>query len=155
MAKLIKQEHGGAINRFEPGESGNPNGRPPKVFSALSKEWKERGFEPATPTRVREVYEYLLALPLQEVIEIAGSPKQPGEMDDYPALVRLVAKEMIGKNGREMLKEMIDRAHGRPKQAVDFTSAGNEIGKFTGFDFLKPLTDEDEGSEEPPAKPGK
>lgn len=95
------------------------------MFSALAKEFKERGIERATAATVEEAYQYLLALPLSEVIEISGSPK---EENDYPALLRIAAKEMIGKRGLDVLKEMLDRANGRPRQAIDHTSGGEKIG---------------------------
>lgn len=101
----------------------NP-GRPVKLFSALAKQFRERGIERATPEAVKEAYEYLLALPLTEIIEISGYPKVE---NDYPAILRLAAKEMTGKRGIEILKEMLDRAHGKAKQAMDVTSQGDKL----------------------------
>lgn len=137
MAKQVAQPHGGKINQFQKGESGNPNGRPKRIFSTLAEEFKEQGFESATPARIREVYEMLLGIPLTNIIEIAGSPKD--EDNQYPAIVRIVAAEMIGKRRFEMVQEMLNRVYGRPKQAVDVTSGGERVGPFQGFDFLKPL----------------
>lgn len=107
-----------------PGQSGNPNGRPVKLFSHLAKEFKERGIERATASTVAEAYEYLLALPLSEIIDISGNPKLDNE---YPAILRIAAKEMVGKRGIEILREMLDRAHGKAKQAIDHTSGGEAI----------------------------
>jgi hypothetical protein len=42
-------------------------GRKPKVFTQLSKDWKERGIERATPAVVQEAFEYILGLPLLDV----------------------------------------------------------------------------------------
>lgn len=103
------------------------NGRKPRVFSQIAAEFKELGLERATPDIVAEAYEYLLALPLSEVIEIAGKPR---EENDLPSIYRLVAKEMIGKRGQEMIKEMLDRAHGKAKTKVDVTSDGESISPF-------------------------
>lgn len=94
------------------------NGRKPKVFSQIAKEFQEAGIEKATPERVAEAYEYLLALPLSDIIEISGNPKIENDM---PSLMRLAAKEMTGKRGIEILKEMLDRSHGRPKSKEDGT----------------------------------
>ena len=96
------------------------NGRKPKVFSQIAKEFKEKGIERATPEAVREAYEYLLALPLSDILEISGNPKIENDM---PSLMRLAAKEMTGKRGIEILKEMLDRAHGRAKQSVDMSTS--------------------------------
>jgi hypothetical protein len=100
------------------------NGRKPKVFSQIAKEFKDKGIEKATPEAVREAYEYLLALPLSDILEISGNPKIENDM---PSLMRLAAKEMTGKRGIEILKEMLDRAHGRAKQSVDHTTKGEGL----------------------------
>lgn len=119
--------------RWNKGQSGNPKGRPVKVFSAIIAEMKERGIEPATPSNVSDVFQYLLSLPLSEVIKIAGTPK---EENDLPAIMRIAAKELIGKRGLEVLREMLDRANGKPKQSVDMTTGGEKLPqtiiKFTG-----------------------
>lgn len=96
------------------------NGRKLKVFSQIAKEFKDKGIEKATPEAVREAYEYLLALPLSDILEISGNPKIENDM---PSLMRLAAKEMTGKRGIEILKEMLDRAHGRAKQSVDMSTS--------------------------------
>ena len=125
MAKRIKQPHGGELAILEKGETANPNGRPRRVFSQLSKEWTEMGIERATKERIIEAYESLLGLTLHEITEIAGEEKDTE--NPYPALIRIAAKEMTGKRGIEILREMLDRAHGKPAQSVDHKNDG---GKF-------------------------
>ncbi len=105
--------------RWNKGESGNPQGRPKKVFSVIIAEMKERGIEPATPSNVVDVYQYLLALPLSEIIKIAGTPK---EENDLPAIMRIAAKELIGKRGLEIMKEMLDRANGKAKTSLELSN---------------------------------
>ena len=119
--KQIKPEDG---KQFSSTYQPMKNGRKPKVFSALAKEFAELGIEKATPETVREAYEYLLALPLSDILEISGNPKIENDM---PSLMRLAAKEMTGKRGIEILKEMLDRAHGKPRQSHDLTSGGEPI----------------------------
>jgi hypothetical protein len=123
MRNQIKPDVGKAT-QFKKGQSGNPKGRPVKVFSQLSREYKERGIERATAQAVAESFEYLLALPLSELFEIAGNPRVE---NDLPSILRLSAKEMLGKNLLPILKEMLDRAHGRPPQKNDITSGGEAI----------------------------
>ena len=94
-------------------------GRKPKVFTQLSKDWQERGIERATSHAITEAFEYLLALPLTEVKEIAG--RADDEANDMPMVVRLAAKELLGKKSLEILREMLDRAHGKSRQNVDVT----------------------------------
>lgn len=139
---MIEQpgRNGGKLSSWSKGESGNLNGRPPKLFSALAREWKERGIEKATPAAVQEVYEYLLALPLREVIEIAGQPLNDLKTNDYPAIMRIAAAEMIGKRKREILDSMLDRAHGKSmqrtetKETVDLNFTWNVVKTYDAPD---------------------
>ena len=97
-----------------------PNrGRKARVFSQLAKEWKERGIEQATPEAVKEAFQYVLALHLLDVKDISG--KVEDETNDMPMVVRLAAKELLGKKSLEILREMLDRAHGKSRQNVDLT----------------------------------
>lgn len=119
--KAIKPEDG---KQFSSTYQPLRNGRKPKVFSQIAKEFQAAGIERATPEIVAEAYEYLLALPLSDILEISGNPKIENDM---PSLMRLAAKEMTGKRGIEILKEMLDRAHGKSKQSVDHTTNGESM----------------------------
>lgn len=112
--KAIRPEDGKQFSKdYQP-----PNrGRKPRVFSQLAKEWKERGIERATPEAVKEAFEYVLALHLLDVKDISG--KVEDETNDMPMVVRLAAKELLGKKSLDILREMLDRAHGKSKQNVD------------------------------------
>lgn len=88
-------------------------GRKPRVFKQIASEFNSAGYERATESVVAEAYEYLLALPLSEVLAIASNPKTENGM---PALYRLAAKEMLGRRSQEIVREMLDRAHGKTKQ---------------------------------------
>lgn len=146
MGKKVTPSHGrGKVNQFNKGESGNPKGRPKKAFSALATQFKALGYESATPVRIREAYELLLGLPLRSVIEIAGTPRDTeSEKDnDYPAILRIVASEMIGKRRFEMVREMLDRTIGKPKQDIDLS--GGQPAKITieiGGELTRPVTKE-------------
>ena len=96
-------------------------GRRPIVFSEIAAAFKASGIERATDAIVIEAFEYLLSLPLAEVIEIAGSPVVE---NDLPSMYRLVAKEMIGKNGQRMIEQMLNRAHG---SAIQKEGGGSHI----------------------------
>lgn len=101
-------------NRFHKGKTGNPNGRPVKLFSEIAGEWQKRGIERATPQRVIEVFEYLLALPDVELREMKAS-------DQIPSLVQIAADEMTGKRKREILNDLLDRAHGKSISRKEIT----------------------------------
>lgn len=94
-------------------------GRKARVFSQLAKEWKERGIERATPEAVKEAFEYVLALHLLDVKDISG--KVEDETNDMPMVVRLAAKELLGRKSLEILREMLDRAHGKSTQRQELS----------------------------------
>jgi hypothetical protein len=108
-----------------------PNrGRKARVFSQLAKEWKERGIEQATPEAVKEAFQYVLALHLLDVKDISG--KVEDETNDMPMVVRLAAKELLGKKSLEILREMLDRAHGKSKQSTDLSIKGElTVSRYT------------------------
>ena len=118
------QPHGGALVRAAPGETANPNGRPRKMVSQILKELAAGGLEPVSPRMVKDTFEAMLGLTLSEILKIAG--KGPGDENQYPALMRLVAREMMGKRGMEMLEKMLDRAHGKAVQGVEFGGQSSE-----------------------------
>jgi flavin-binding protein dodecin len=129
-------------------------GRKPRVFSQLAKDFQSRGIERATPAAVAEAYEYLLALTWTEVKEIAGKPDD--EKNDYPALLRAAAKELRGKQTIVILRDMLNRAHGLPKQAVEHSTAKDAPIQFENVSledrlaFLA-LADKMTGNDEQPA----
>jgi len=134
MAKVVKQPHGGAIKRAEPGESGNPKGRPKKGVSAFVQEMKDAGFEPASPTDIVEAFQFLVSLPADKVMEIAGNPVQEYALGNaankYPIIVRLVAGQMLSKRGQEMLKQVLDRTMGQAAQKAEVEHTFTELAKF-------------------------
>ena len=118
MAKKIPQEHGGAVNRFQKGESGNPKGRPPKLATTVIRALKERGIARVDRTEVDELIGRVQNLTARELRELAAA-------DDTPVVVALIARGMLGKAGHEFLvRDLWDRQHGRPKQEVKVEESG-------------------------------
>ena len=120
MSKLIKQAHGGAINRFVPGEVTNPNGRPPKILTTILRELTDAGYKRVSVANVVEAYELLVGLDENKIKEVIEDKAQP-------MIMRIVGKAMLSPKGVEMLEKMLDRAHGKPNVRVDVTTKGDKI----------------------------
>lgn len=94
---------------WQKGQSGNPKGRPKKLFSEMAKELREQGYESVTPARLVEAYEMLLALPADKLKEIMQD-------DNQPVIFKVLIKALTGSKGIDVIEKMLDRAHGKPKQ---------------------------------------
>jgi len=117
-------------------ENINKKGRPRKLISHINTELKNDGYTAATTDEIREAYLTLLNLPISKLKEI-----QKVDNDDYPMLYKLVAKEMLGKRGMEMLDKLLDRAIGKAQQYIDHTSKGDKIN-------IPPITWVDNGDKQ-------
>ena len=109
--------------QMKKGQTLNPNGRPPKLVSHINKELLGSGFEPCKVNDIKDAYLTLLNLPLSTIAEIASKETNT----DYPMLYKLVAKELAGKRGMDMLEKLLDRAIGKAQQSVDHTTKGEKI----------------------------
>lgn len=112
MARVVKQKHGGELHEWEPGESGNPKGRPRKLVSKVLKALKESGVERISASEVAEAMETLPNLSGKELVEL-------GMDEEQPYMLRLIAKELLDSNGWKVLQDMLDRAHGKSKTNTD------------------------------------
>lgn len=108
---------------FVKGKSGNPKGRPPKLIKHINKELEGKGYKQAQNVDILGAYMMLIQLPIAEIKLIAsGTDKK-----DHPFLYKLVAKELMGKRGADMLEKLLDRALGKAKTTTDITSGGEKI----------------------------
>jgi len=99
--------------KFKKGVSGNPNGRPRKLVSHINAELKEKGIEPISESQIREAFMMLINLELEEVKEIASTSS------NYPFIYKLIAKELIGRRGADMLEKILDRGIGKARNHVE------------------------------------
>ena len=115
------------IEKFQvqKGQVLNPKGRPPKLISSVINQLKEEGYEPATPTLIKQASEYLITLDKGKLEELA-------EDDMQPMYLQILARELLGDKGEEVMNRMIDRAYGKPKQGVEHSGEG---GGAIVFDF--------------------
>jgi len=119
VARTTKQKHGGEVNTFEAGDPGGP-GRPPKLLSTITAELKAKGYERATANQVADAFETLMNVPEDELRKMVNEGKSPMSL-------RIVGKAMLTAKGWEVLQAMLDRAHGKAKQAIDHTSGGDKL----------------------------
>jgi hypothetical protein len=97
---------------WKKGQSGNPKGRPPKLIASTIKDLKEAGYQPATAAQIKEASEVLITLDKDKLVEI-------GKDEMQPMYLRIVARELLGKKGLDVMNTILDRAHGKAKQSVE------------------------------------
>jgi len=113
MARKVQQPHGGSITLMEKGDPGGP-GRPPLLLSTIVAELRAKGYERATAGTVADAFETLLNVTHEDLVKMGSDPKSPMSL-------RIVAKAMVNAKGWEVLQAMLDRAHGKAKQAVELS----------------------------------
>jgi hypothetical protein len=116
--RKVKQKHGGAIVHAEKGETANRNGRPPKLLSQMVKQLKAEGFEQVGPSTMLHTIESMIGLPVKKLKEMA-------EDNDAPIAQKIIATHLLSSKDRlGLLMDLLDRAHGKPKQSVDMKTDG-------------------------------
>ena len=113
MGKLVKQEHGGAVNQFEKGQSGNPNGRPRKYVSLL----KEQGYK---LSEINDTIQTMMAMDVSELQKVNDNPKAT-------IMEKTIAAAMIKslKNGSLFsLETLLTRVYGKPKETTAVENSG-------------------------------
>ena len=124
MAKQVPARNGGTLTRPEKGDPGGP-GRPPLLLSTIVAELRAKGYERATAGTVADAFETLLNVTHEDLVKMGQDPKSPMSL-------RIVAKAMLTAKGWEVLQAMLDRAHGKAKQAVDMNHSG-KVKKVISF----------------------
>ena len=92
----------------------NRKGRPRRLVSSIIQDLKEKGIVQVKAIDIVEAFEMLFNLESKEIAEIANNDKNP-------YFIRRVAKEMLSGKGFDIIERMIDRVHGKPKQATEIT----------------------------------
>lgn len=111
MAKKIEQEHGGVIQNWEKGESGNPNGRPRKYVSLL----KEQGYK---LSEINDSIQAMMAMDLEELKQVWDNPKAT-------VLEKTIANAMrksLEKGSLYSLETLLTRVYGKPKEQMDINT---------------------------------
>lgn len=116
MAKDDIVEH-----QWEKGQSGNPNGRPPKSFSSINKQLKEEGVNPLKKAELIEAYEIVFNTSEERLKKIAADK-------ETPYALRIIILELNNSKTRaRALQDYRDYCYGRAQERVDHTTKGKEI----------------------------
>jgi hypothetical protein len=116
MGELVDGKYGGKINRWQKGESGNPNGRPKKVVLSLKKE----GYKLA---EINDTIQLLCSMTLEELKKVWDNPKTTALEKTIIAALR----KGIEKGQLVNVETLLNRVYGKPKESVDITTAGEQI----------------------------
>lgn len=111
MAKKVVQKHGGVLQNWEKGESGNPNGRPKKYVTLL----KEYGYK---LSEVNDTIQALMAMNIKELESV-------NENVDSTILEKTIANAMLRslkKGSLYSLDTLLTRVYGKPKEQMDITT---------------------------------
>jgi len=113
VGKLVKQEHGGAVNQFEKGQSGNPNGRPRKYVSLL----KEQGYK---LSEINDTIQNMMAMDLEELKAVWDNPKATIMEKTVAAAMR----KSLEKGSLYSLDTLLTRVYGKPKETTAVENSG-------------------------------
>jgi hypothetical protein len=110
--------------QFQPGKTGNPNGRPKKLLTHIRDDLRSQGFESVTKTQVSDICQSMLNLTIDKLAEITKD-------ESSPVLVRIIGKQLLSQQGYSAVLEILDRAHGKASQKIDAKFNGNIESKVT------------------------
>lgn len=93
---------------FEPGESGNPNGRPRKYVTLL----KEQGYK---LSEINDTIQVMMSMDMDELSDVYKNPKAT-------VLEKTIANAMnksLQKGSLYSLDTLLTRVYGKPKEQMD------------------------------------
>lgn len=89
------------------------------MATTVIRELKDQGIARVDRTEVKELIGRLQNLPRKKLLEFVKDEA------NTPIIVALIARGLAGAKGHEfMTRDLWDRAHGRPKQAIDVDNMG-------------------------------
>jgi hypothetical protein len=118
MGKLIEGKHGGKINQWEKGESGNPKGRPKKPVLTM----KVEGYKLA---EINDTIQMMVGMTAGDLLKVWENPKAT-------ILERTIAsalRKSIEKGNLDSVETLLNRVYGKPNEKVDITTAGEKINE--------------------------
>ena len=132
--KKSKQAHGGEIHIREKGEPALPGaGRPRKLVHTVIASMNEKGIGEVSNSQVVSAYKTLLNCTAAELTAMSNDK-------DQPYLIKLVATEMLAGRGYEVIKDMLERAHGKSANILsmntDSTTDPDTGTSFAGINII-------------------
>lgn len=121
MPELVPQAHGGSITRLKPGESGNLNGRPKKIYTIL----KESGFSKYDIRTAMQEAGWQTTSELQDIIDD----------ESKPAILKIIARAFIkgaDKGDYRYISEIMQQAIGKPTETIEATVSHYKITMHLG-----------------------
>lgn len=136
MAKNISKEFENKM--FKKGQSGNPKGRPKKFVSQVLSELLNKG-EKVTRKSIVDIYQIMLSLTKDDLLNLAKD-------ESKPFIYRVVAREMLGKRGFDVIEIMLNRANGKPTVIKEIEHGGGVQIKEVIFNSnnINPIESESE-----------
>jgi len=112
--KATKWRNWWTLKSREKGESWNPKWPPRKGISAVNEELKNKWYSPATKQDIEANYMAMLQLEEHELKAMIDDKTRP-------MLIRILAKNMLGWKGFEIIEKMLDRWIGKATQTNEHT----------------------------------
>lgn len=98
--------------RWKPGETGNKTGRKKRLVADVNASLENEGYPAVTRQQIVSAYMQIIQLPITRIQDMAN------KNSNYPFMYKLIAKELLGKRGGEIMERMLDRAIGKPTQEI-------------------------------------
>lgn len=105
--------------KFEPGETGNPNGRPRKYVSNL----QAQGYK---LSEVNDAIQALMSMDLEELKEVAINPKATV----LELTIAMAIKKSIERGSLYSIETLLTRVYGKPKELTEATGTQKIIVEY-------------------------
>ena len=92
----------------------NRKGRPKTSVKEWMKTVKANGIEAVTKTDIFNAFQIVLGMSEEQIKNMVGDK-------NVIMILRIVGKEMLSRKGIDTIERLLDRTHGKAKQAIETT----------------------------------